>query len=98
MKTFDYIHDPGHGWVKVPVNLLVTLGIHDQVSHFSYYRNAFAYLEEDSDAALFFNAFHARHGHDPKLRDRVAREKQSKIRGYTSYTPHLVINPYFAAA
>ena len=98
MKTFDYIQDPGHGWVKVPVNLLIALGIHDQVSHFSYYRNAFVYLEEDSDTALFFNAFHARYGHDPKLRDRVAREKRSKIRGYTCYTPHLIINPYFATA
>jgi hypothetical protein len=92
MKTFDYIQDPAHGWVKVPAQLLVDLGIHRQITTFSYYRNAFAYLEEDGDTALFFNAYRAKYGHDPKLRDRVAREKRSKIRSYTCYTPHIVEN------
>ena len=42
MKTFDYIQDPGHGWVKVPIKLLVELGIYKEISSYSYYRNAFA--------------------------------------------------------
>jgi hypothetical protein len=92
MKTFDYIQDPAHGWIKVPAQLLVNLSIHRQISPFSYYRNAFVYLEEDGDAAAFFNAYRAKYGHDPKLRDRVAREKRSKIRSYTCYTPHIVEN------
>lgn len=92
MKTFDYIQDPGHGWVKVPVKLLLELGIYKEISRYSYYRNAFAYLEEDCDTARFFNAFNARFGVDPKLRDRVAREKRSKIRSYYCYTPHIVEN------
>lgn len=98
MKTFDYIQDPGHGWIKVPVKLLLELGIHWQITPFSYYRNAFAYLEEDGDTALFFNAYRARYGQNPKLRSRIARERRSKIRGYICYTPHLVENIYFAAA
>jgi hypothetical protein len=97
MKTFDYIQDPAHGWVKVPAQLLTELGIHRQITSFSYYRNAFVYLEEDGDTALFFNAYRAKYGHDPKLRDRVARERRSKIRGYICYTPHLAQNIYFAA-
>ena len=95
MKTFDYIQDPGHGWIKTPVKLLIELGIASEISSYSYYRNGFAYLEEDCDAARFFNAFHARFGIDPKLRSRVAREKRSKIRSYLCYTPHLVENVFF---
>ena len=92
MKTFDYIQDPAHGWVKVPVNLLIELDIYKEVSSFSYYRSGFAYLEEDCDLTRFFNAFNARFGFDPKLRSKVAREKQSKIRSYFCYTPFLVEN------
>jgi len=92
MKTFDYIQDAGHGWIKVPVQLLIDLGIHRQITAFSYYRNAFAYLEEDLDTALFFYAFNKRFGVDPKWRSKVARKKRSKIRSYTCYTPHIVEN------
>jgi len=83
MKTFDYIQDAGHGWVKVPVYLLTALNIADKVSHYSYYRAGFGYLEEDCDLALFFNAYHARYGIDPKLRDRIS--DRSRVRGYAQY-------------
>jgi hypothetical protein len=83
MKTFDYIQDAGHGWIKVPVDMLAALAIADRVSSFSYYRAGFGYLEEDSDAALFFNAYHAKHGHDPKLRDRIS--DRSRVRHYAQY-------------
>ena len=92
MKTFDYIQDPGHGWIKTPVKLLVELGIHNEISSYSYYRGAFAYLEEDCDLTRFFNAFNARFGTDPQLRSRVAREKRSKIRSYSHYAPAIVEN------
>jgi hypothetical protein len=83
MKTFDYIQDAGHGWIKVPVFLLESLHIADKVSHFSYYRAGYGYLEEDSDAALFFNAYHAKFGADPKLRDRIS--DRSRVRNYAQY-------------
>ena len=92
LKTFDYIQDPGHGWVKVPLDLLRELGIAEQISCFSYYRSGSAYLEEDSDTALFFNAYRARFGHDPKLRSRIARERHSRVRGYLCYTKHIEAN------
>jgi hypothetical protein len=83
MKTFDYIQDRGHGWVKVPIQLLKDLSIADQVSYFSYYRAGFGYLEEDCDLCLFFNAYHAKYGHDPKLRDRIS--DRSRVRTYAQY-------------
>jgi hypothetical protein len=35
---FDYIMDPGHGWLKVPKALLAQLGIADKISPYSYQR------------------------------------------------------------
>jgi hypothetical protein len=92
MKTFDYIQDPGHGWIKTPVSLLLELKIASDISSYSYYKNGFAYLEEDCDAAKFMNAYRAKFGFDPKLRDRVARERRSKVREYFCYTPAIVAN------
>lgn len=92
MKTFDYIQDPGHGWIKVPVALLLKLDIADEISSYSYYRDGFAYLEEDCDAARFMNAYRGRFGAGPKLRSRVARERRSKIREYLCYTPAIAAN------
>jgi hypothetical protein len=85
LKTFDYIQDPGHGWVKVPLAMLRDLGIAEQITYYSYMHKGHAYLEEDSDTATFFNAYRARYGHDPKLRDRIARERPSRVRGYDRY-------------
>jgi hypothetical protein len=83
MKTFDYIQDSGHGWVKVPVYLLESLSIADKVSFYSYYRAGYSYLEEDNDTALFFNAYRAKFGFDPKLRNRISN--RSRVRNYDTY-------------
>jgi Leu/Phe-tRNA-protein transferase len=86
-KTFDVYTDPGHGWVKVPRKFLVELGIHKQVSHYSYQRGAFAYLEEDADATLFFNTLKTRGILvDQRLH---STDRSSKIRSYASYAPHI---------
>lgn len=58
MSEYRFIHDPGHGWLEVPVSELLALGIADQVSAYSYQsRNGLrAYLEEDCDFSLFARA------------------------------------------
>jgi len=83
-STFQTYSDPGHGWARVPKSLLVALGIADKVSRYSYQRGDFAYLEEDCDMSLFFNAYRERTGRDPVLRHRTS-DKRSKIRGYDTY-------------
>jgi hypothetical protein len=80
----DYIQDPGHGWFKVSIKQLVKLGIADRISNYSYRRGTWAYLEEDCDATILFNALRER-GIEPTIRERVARERRSKIRNYSSY-------------
>jgi hypothetical protein len=84
-KQFDYIVDPGHGWVKVPFELLRELGIEKQITSHSYYYQGHVYLEEDCDASRFAGAFASRFGFEPKLRERVARERRSRVRGYMPY-------------
>lgn len=54
--------DPGHGWLAVPVRLLVELGIEKNISTYSYLddRRNRAYLEEDCDMGVFLMAAKAR--------------------------------------
>ena len=85
-KSFDVYSDPGHGWAKVPFSVLNELGILGKISHYSYQRNGFAYLEEDCDLSLLVIALRER-GITPKFREHVSREKQSRIRGYDTYKP-----------
>ena len=87
-KAFKYYHDAGHGWVAVKRKLLKFLGIHDRISHYSYQRGATVYLEEDSDATIFFNAlveqgYFSDHVLIPL--DHRYSEKTSPIRSYESY-------------
>jgi hypothetical protein len=86
IKKFDFLSDPGHGWIKVPRALINSLGIAANISRYSYQRGEFAYLEEDRDLSVFFNAYRERFGIDPVMRERNAREKRSRVRGYDTYT------------
>lgn len=52
----SFYHDPGHGWYRVEHSVLAQLGIADKISTYSYMHGAYAYLEEDCDATLFFDA------------------------------------------
>jgi len=91
MKTFDFISDPGHAWLKVPVSLLIDLGIDQEITCYSYYRAGFAYLEEDLDAGTFIQAM-KNAGREFKFRERVARERRSRVREYTCYTKYIANN------
>ena len=84
-KTFDFISDPGHGWVKVPMTLLQALCISEKITDYSYRRGDFAYLEEDLDASIFHQAYEQCFGFPPKYRERNAGQKCSRVRGYRHY-------------
>lgn len=84
-KIFNVYSDPGHGWVRVPRPVLSALGIADRVTHYSYQRGNFAYLEEDCDMSLFIQAYRAHTGINPLFREQ-STNKYSKIRGYDRYT------------
>ena len=82
--TLNYYQDHGHGWVKIKLSLLQKFGIAEQISTYSYMRKDNAYLEEDCDLGKLYNALD-KAGITLKLREFIAREKQSKIRSYNSF-------------
>lgn len=90
MKTFDFISDPGHGWLKVPHALLAELGIAEQITSYSYSRGDFAYLEEDCDASRFIAAMKAA-GREIKFRERNSPHRPSRVRNYATYRPRIEI-------
>ena len=75
--------DAGHAWGKVNKALLEKLGIADKISRYSYMRDHKAYLEEDVDLQILFNALDA-NGYKYRIDDRFSH-KTSRIRGYDSY-------------
>lgn len=80
-----YIQDAGHGWFKVKIQALEKLGIVALITPFSYARGQWAYLEEDCDATTYFNALAKAGKPMPKIVDKVARERPSKIRSYDQF-------------
>ena len=64
--TYKFHTDPGHGWLEVPQVDLDALGVTDQVSEYSYFRNGQVFLEEDCDATYFGKAFEERFGCWPR--------------------------------
>lgn len=51
-----FLADPGHGWLRVPLTDLDTLGIRNQITSFSYFKEKYAYLEEDCDYETYMEA------------------------------------------
>lgn len=85
-KTFDFLSDPGHGWLKVPYELLERLGIQEYITRFSYRREDWCYLEEDQDASAFIRAWERLYeGRKVRLRERTAEIRASRVRSYPGY-------------
>ena len=82
-KTFIYHSDPGHGWIAVKLKELLYLGIADKISTYSYIKGDTAYLEEDCDASLFFQAFKAVFNKQPAYKESYL--ERTPIRYYNRY-------------
>jgi hypothetical protein len=86
-KKFKVYSDPGHAWVKVPLVVLVELGVHKAITPYSYLNGLNAYLEEDCDASAFFAAYKEETGESPVFKEVRQCNSYSRIRNYSSYTP-----------
>ncbi|MBA7607034.1 hypothetical protein ES703_14186 [subsurface metagenome] len=92
MRKFDFYNDPGHAWLKVTRKELVELGIEQQISGYSYQKGDAVYLEEDSDAPKFANAWEKKHG--VKFEDSIPSnnvhisDRASRIRTYQPFRPN----------
>jgi hypothetical protein len=81
--TFNCYTDSGHSWTKVPIEVLKELGIELKISTYSYWRNGCAFLEEDCDLTVLFNAM-KKIGKEMKLND-FHTNNSSRIRNYSYY-------------
>jgi hypothetical protein len=75
--------DPGHAWARFPKAKLVSLGIADKISTYSYMNGSNAFLEEDCDLSTLIGALRER-GYEIKFNESHTN-KQSKIRSYNTY-------------
>lgn len=83
MKTIVVYADPQHAWAKVLKKELITLGIANDISIFSYERGKFAYLEEDCDLSRYVNALKSK-GIEYRFKEKYTN-RQSRIRNYYRY-------------
>jgi hypothetical protein len=83
-KVYDVFTDPSHGWIKVKLSELKSLGIEDKITPFSFTRGEYAYLEEDCDFSTFHDAKRTQ-GVEIKFKNHHTN-KYSKIRSYQRYT------------
>ena len=82
--NLNYFTDPGHGWVSVKLQTLLDLGIHNKISTYSYTRGKTAYLEEDCDLGVLFQACKDK---DIKINLKEKHtNNRSPIRSYNPYT------------
>ena len=75
--------DPGHAWMEVSIQELSELGIASKISGYSYVNNGMAYLEEDSDLTIFFEAYRKVNGHNPEYK--TIYQEHTPIRNYRRY-------------
>lgn len=83
-QQFKSYHDPGHGWVAVKRDLLVKLGIANDITPFSFERGNTVYLEEDCDVATFHEAYKKKMGYPPEYLTGKYSER-SPVRSYKNY-------------
>lgn len=82
-RSFDLIADPGHSWLKVPISK-----IHDcslsrvMAKNHAFIRNDAVYLEEDFLLPAFAVHLFLQEGCLLKFRERVCRQRYSRIRNY----------------
>jgi len=89
---YKFFRDWGHGWLRVPVDHLLKLGIINAITPYSYINGSWAYLEEDCDYGTFVAAWERWAGIQWLPSERVEfasahkREPQnSRIRTYDHY-------------
>lgn len=79
--THTFYSDPGHGWLAVPRQELIELGILQRISSYSYQRGRTVYLEEDCDLPTYARAIEAK-GQQLEMKRAKPANDYSRIRTY----------------
>lgn len=85
MKTIKLTStsDPGHGWLRVPVQLISKTDVYHRISEFSYIDKNFVYLEEDCDAGLVIKSLESQ-GYKLEIKHRNV--ERTNIRNKARYS------------
>lgn len=63
-----FISDPGHGWLRVPHEVIKRVGLSlADFTRYSYFDSEYMYLEEDLDAGIFIETFKRLNGVEPGI-------------------------------
>jgi len=84
LRTIQYHHDAGHGWIKVKRSDLRLLNVENKISSYSYQSGDIVYLEEDRDAMEFTNEYEEVFGVKPEYEE-ISHGDYSKIRSMESF-------------
>ena len=94
-RTFEFVTDPGHAWLKVDFETLATLGLKlSDFSSCSYLffstrkgaMQPFIYLEEDCDAGVFEKRYKEVTGKEAKTRGRYTNQFAGRF--HRAYFPN----------
>lgn len=81
---YEFHYDSGHGWLKVKRAEIISLGLQDKISGYSYQDGEDVYLEEDCDASVFLDEKFARDEH--YTQKEIDDGDDSRIRDYGHYS------------
>ena len=85
-RVIDYYQDPGHGWIKVRRAELVSLGIDEDITGYSYQDDSgLVYLEEDCDASRFIGAYRRENPNTKVVFNKIHCNGESFIRALPHY-------------
>jgi len=89
MPKYNFYSDPGHGWLRVPLQDIMDLDLVDKITKYSYMNatgsNIYVYLEEDLDAQSFMDAHYIRRLYPAQVNYMEPATRRSHIRSLPSY-------------
>lgn len=77
----NWIKDPEHAWLKVKIINIFKANVAYKISHKSFVRKNYAYLEKDRDARIYLKAIKK----DPDAIRVAISYKCSRIRSYRQW-------------
>ena len=82
---YNFYSDAAHGWLRVLSQEIADLGLVDAISPYSYFspNGKYIYLEEDSDATKFIDAYTLKYNEVPEFNYKYS--ERSAIRNYPGY-------------
>ena len=89
--NFTHYYDASHGWVEVPYDLLIELGIESKITKYSYERKLggvrYAFLEQDQDVGILLESLKEA-GHEYALTSQESGNyTDSGLSAIRHYTP-----------